>query len=266
MRSVLLLLLLLVPVAVSNAQTINQKDSKGLKTGHWQNRYPNDTLKSEGYYSAGKTIGTWKYYYETGELMAIMEFLTDGTSNFKLFDASGPRIAEGLYNNGKKNGTWYYYGIDSSKVMDIVYSNGLKNGEEKVYFPKTGKLYQTTIFVKDKKEGTYKLFFDNGLLKTNGGFKDDKLDGKVIYYFPNGRKNMEGTYIKGLRDGEFYVYEESSGKLIETLHYKMGVLDEADQKRHNEAPIKKTYPEDAIYQGGYEQFNPHGGGENNGGY
>lgn len=244
------------------AQEINQKDSKGLKTGLWKTRYSNDTLKSEGYYKAGKPIGLWKYYYDTGELMAYMEHLTDGiTSNFKLFDPSGPRIAEGLYVNGKKDGTWYYYGIDSSKVSEEVYSKGVKNGEEKVYYPKTGKLFQTTKFVNGKKEGWWKQFYADGFLKTDGTHVNDTLSGKVIYYHPNGKKNLEGNYVNGLRHGEFYVYDEK-GKQVEVLHYKMGKLDEKDLKRHMEGDIKVTLPEDVIYQGGYEHLNPNG----NGGY
>src|SRR5687767_6803920 len=102
-------LFLLITVSAINAQQINQKDSNGKKTGLWKIKYENDSLKSVGYYKAGKPIGLWTYYYDSGELMAYMEYLTDGiTSNFKLFDITGPRIAEGLYVKGKKNGPWYY--------------------------------------------------------------------------------------------------------------------------------------------------------------
>jgi antitoxin component YwqK of YwqJK toxin-antitoxin module len=262
MKSIYTVLIIFAVSAVTFGQQVNQKDSNGKKNGLWQVKYENDTLKSEGYYKAGKPIGLWKYFYETGQLMAFMEYLTDGvTSNFKLFDESGPRIAEGIYVNGKKDGPWYYYGIDSSKVCDEVYKNGMKNGEEKVYYPKTGKLFQSTNFSNGKKYGWWKQFYNDGIVKTDGTYKNDTLQGKVVYNYPNGKKNLEGNYVNGLREGEFFVYDEK-GKLTETLHYKKGILDEKDLKRHMEGENKTTYPEDIIYQGGYEMYNP---GSNGGG-
>lgn len=248
----------------SYGQTINQKDSNGKKTGLWKNKYANDTLKSEGYYKAGKAIGLWTYYYETGELMAYMEHLTDGiTANFKLFDPSGPRIAEGLYVKNKKDGKWLYYSVDSSKVFDEVYVNGVKEGEERVYYPQTGALFQVNLYKGGKKNGYWKQFYPNGVLKTDATFKNDTLQGKAIYYHETGKKQMEGTYVNALREGEFYIYDQN-GKLIDTLHYKKGVLDEQDKLRlMKKDDQSKTYPEDIIYQGGYEQYNPN---NNNGGY
>src|SRR5688572_18052539 len=239
------------------SQPINQKDGNGKKTGLWKNKYENDSLKSTGYYKAGKPIGLWTYYYDTGQLMAYMEHLTDGiTINFKLFDPSGPRIAEGLYINNKKDGKWLYYSVDSSKVFDEVYIKGVKEGEERVYYPGTGALFQATLYSKGKKNGYWKQFYSNGILKTDAHFINDTLQGKTIYYHETGKKQMEGVYVDALRDGEFFIYDES-GKLIDTLHYKKGKLDEKDQLRlMKKDDQSKTYPEDVIYQGGYEQYNP----------
>ena len=246
----------------SYAQQINQKDSQGKKTGLWETRYANDTLKSTGYYKAGKPVNLWKYYYDSGELMAYMEHLTDEiTCNFKLFDVTGVRIGEGLYVNNKKEGNWYYYGVDSSKVMDEVYVKGNKTGEEKVYYPKTGKLYQSTLFKDGKKNGWWKQFYPDGTLKAEGTFVNDTLQGKTTYYHKNGKKNLEGNNVKGIREGEFKVYD-NTGQLVETLHYTKGVLSEEDFNRHLDKDYQKTYPEDVIYQGGFEQYNPN----NQGGY
>jgi antitoxin component YwqK of YwqJK toxin-antitoxin module len=265
-RILFLFCFLSVLSVVGYSQQINQLDGKGKKTGLWETKYANDSIKSKGYYKDGKAVGLWTYYYDSGELMAYMEHLTDGvTCNFKLFDPTGPRIAEGLYLNGKKDGEWHYYGIDSSKVMDETYIKGLKTGEEKVYYPKTGKLFQTTNYKDGKKNGWWKQFYPDGILKTDGTYANDTLNGKSTYYHTNGKKNLEGNNIRGLRDGEFFVWDDK-GKLIETLHYKMGILDEKDLKRHLEPDYQKTYPEDVIYQGGFEQYNPNYGGGGGGGY
>ena len=258
MHSLFISLLLLVTALSAYTQSINQVDGNGKKTGLWKTKYDNDSLKSEGYYTAGKATGLWKYYYDSGELMAYMEHLTDGiTTNFKLFDASGPRIAEGLYVKGKKDGVWHYYGIDSSKVGEETFVKGVKNGEEKVFYPESGKLFQTTNFVDGKKNGWWKQFYPDGFLKSDGTYKSDTLSGKIVYYHPNGKKNMEGNYVNNLREGEFQIYDEN-GKLIETLHYKNGILDPKDAKRHMESDNKTSIPEDVIYQG-YEFLNPNGG-------
>jgi len=232
------------------AQALNQTDAKGKKQGIWQYKWEETgQLKSEGAYKDGKKVGVWKYYYESGELLVLKEFLEDGiTSNLKMYDISGYKIAEGLYVKDKREGTWYYYGADSLKIGEEIYKNGVKNGLEKTFYRGTGKLYQQVMFVNGKKEGIYKQYFESGVLKRDATYKNDTLEGKVMYYHPNTKKLMEGTYVKGLRNGEFNYYDES-GKLIETLHYRMGKLREDDYKRHLSGEIKVTYPEDIIYEG-----------------
>lgn len=247
--SIIIAAVVLIP-ALTLAQPVNQKDASGKKQGYWQ-YFWKDTkvIKSEGAYKNDKKIGAWKYYYETGELMVLLEFLTDGiTSNLKMYDIAGYKMAEGLYTKGKREGNWYYYGADSMKVGEEVYKNGLKDGLEKVYYRGSTKLYQQTMFVAGKKEGIYKQYFESGVLKRDGTFKNDTLEGKITYYHPNAKKLMEGQYIRGIRDGEFKYYDES-GKLIETLHYTRGKLREDDYKRHLSGEIKVTLPESVIYEG-----------------
>lgn len=238
------------------SQNINQKDSKGKKTGLWVNKYENDTVKSTGYYKDGKQIGLWKFYYEDGSLRAYLEHLSDGkTSNFKLFEL-GVRIAEGLYLNGKKDGKWYYYDKDSVKIKEEVYKNGIKDGLETTFYLGSGKVFQSCTFKNGKKEGPFKQFFESGILKSDMSYTNDTVVGKVIYYHHTGKKLMEGSYYQGVRNGDFFMYDEQ-GKLTETIHYKMGKMDEAALKRRMSGEIKTVIPEDVIYED-FPGTNPNG--------
>lgn len=255
----------LASMLVSFSQDINKTDAQGKKQGKWVTYWEEGgKIKSEGLYKDGKQINLWQYYYETGELWIMLEFLTDGiTVNCKMYHGDGDKAAEGLYVKDKKlnkmvkDGKWYYYRQDSVMLALETYKAGIKDGTEETYYD-NGKKFEVATFVNGKKTGPWKQWFDTGVLKVDGNYANDTLDGKVVYYHPNSKKYMEGSYVKGLRSGSFVFYD-TNGKMTDTDVYYSGKLSPEDELEQLEKEPTKFYPEDIIYQG-FEQYNPNSGG------
>jgi antitoxin component YwqK of YwqJK toxin-antitoxin module len=251
-------MIVLIPFSVPAQQGLNQKDGKGLRQGMWQNTYSSGSVKSEGLYRNDKPVGLWKYFYETGEKMALLEYLADGiTQNFKLYHQSGSKAAEGLYVKGKKNGTWYYYAEDSVLIAEENYKNGLKDGLQKTFY-RSGKLYEQIMFVNGRKEGIWKQYFESGIMKLDASYRSDTLQGKTVYYHMTGKKQLEGTYLNGLRNGPFYMFDET-GKQTDVITYYDGQMSKEDRKRFLTGEIKVRIPEDVIYKD-FEFAKPSGQG------
>lgn len=260
MKRIVFILICMLGVLGAFAQDSNKVDANGKKQGIWIKHWEHTgKKKSEGAYKAGKQVGLWRYYYEQGELWIEVEFLADGiTANMKMYHGNGKKAAEGLYVNQKKDGKWYYYSIDSVKIGTEQYAKGVKSGTEEAFYL-SGKMFEVTTWDKDKKNGMWKQWFENGVTKVDGAYKNDTLEGKVIYYYPNGKKQMEGTYVKGLRSGSFLFYD-TSGKMVRTLTYINGKLSPEDEQKYKlEKENNINIPEDIIYQG-FEQFKPGNGG------
>jgi antitoxin component YwqK of YwqJK toxin-antitoxin module len=129
-----------------------------------ETRYPNGNIESTGIrlFGKGNANGTWKYYYESGELKQISEWL-DGSANGSMINYYENRQLEniGEYSDGKANGSWKSY-----------YKNGVLKSEEK--------------YTLGNRNGLCKYYHENGKLKAMGMIKDEEQIGVWKFYDENG--------------------------------------------------------------------------------
>lgn len=223
-----LLLILFFSPAILFAQDENKTDAKGLKTGKWTVKYEDGkTTRYTGEFKAGKPIGDFKYYYETGELKSTLKFRSDGKSSYGVFyytdEDGGKKMSEGKYVDQKKDSTWVYYDNVGYKTYSQEFKEDLEDGKKIIYYV-SGDKSEVFTYVKGKKEGAWTQYFESGMMRKTGNYKDDVLWGRVtVYNGESKKKEQELTYKKGVLHGVCSAYDEF-GKLIKDIYFDNGVM------------------------------------------
>lgn len=118
--------------------------------------------------------------------------------------------------NGKKIAV---YASDTSVIAyQKSYYEGYQTGFYKIYFP-TGKLMETSVYMKDRKNGDYTLYEIDGSIIVKGKYVNDIKDGfwayrkyKIFGKYKNGLKHGKWKWHQA--DGSFYVYKFDNGKFL----------------------------------------------------
>lgn len=169
MRTVLLLLLVSVSFLTFAQDTINQRDEKGLKQGHWiyygkdrpESGVPLDGKVEEGYYVDDRKEGEWIKYELDGKTPRIKGIYENNRPKtncvFGIYPGSKPPRELGtfeknhyrdslirFYEDGKREYAAYYDSLGKEQGwVRFYYQNGVKEFE---YFAKngvpTGKAYR----------------------------------------------------------------------------------------------------------------------------
>ena len=87
----------------------------------------------------------------------------------------------------------------------------------KVFRTDEGMLYVENV-KNNKKEGQYKIYYENGQIKEKGTYQNGEKEGPYTHYFKNGDR-QEGTYKNGERGPYKYYFNDGS---IEEGIYKNG--------------------------------------------
>ncbi|MFY0604810.1 MAG: hypothetical protein JXQ93_12800 [Flavobacteriaceae bacterium] len=226
-------------------------------------RYSKDKTSKELEELAIKDRKRW--YYSTGELMAIGNKNKKGEKNWKWteYHKNGKLSGEGLYSeaNGQKTGAWKEYYENSQLKFEGAYeslistSKSEKHGLCLTYWP-NGKLKEKTKYrfgeidgtcnryheSGEKKEilskdGSYKEFFLNGNLAKIGQYNNGKKAGLWKHYYDDEKIKSEVEYVKNKKyalwkefDTQGRMTEESIRPLDSNYKYKHREHSEFNEK------------------------------------
>lgn len=219
---------------------INYKDINGMKQGHWQKKYENETIAYDAYFKNDKIVGDYKRYYSNGKLKAYVKYDNKGnqTGYAILYWDNGNVMAEGKYINlNVKDSIWTFYGTDGKLVSKISYNKGVKDGDEINYY-RNGKMSELIQYKDDKKDGLWQRFNENGDVYFETGYKNGIRNGGINIYYPNGKLRIKGRYVNGLKHGKFVFYDEK-GEIEKEIVYKKG-------KAENEDEINSDYAKEIL--------------------
>ncbi|HMW09409.1 MAG TPA: hypothetical protein PKI54_04135, partial [Bacteroidia bacterium] len=91
---------------VFKGDTINRKDTKGLKQGVWKKFYRTDSLFSVTTFKDNKQTGTTKFFYESGKIKSTLIWKKPGQFAFaESFFEEGKKMSDGYYLNEQKDST-----------------------------------------------------------------------------------------------------------------------------------------------------------------
>jgi antitoxin component YwqK of YwqJK toxin-antitoxin module len=110
--------------------------------------------------------------------------------------------------------------LDNKLIVEFNVVNGFKQGE--FCMLKFDGTYAVLGYMnKNKNDGAWKYFFENGKIECAGSFKDDEPSGKWIWYYQNGLIRCEGKYINGKHEGLWIKYDQQ-GNTSRIVNYRMG--------------------------------------------
>ena len=135
----------------ADTTSLNQyKD--GEKDGLWRLYYQNGKLKSESIYINGKKEGICREWWETGVLWT-----------------------DGMYQNDKANGLMNWHNDEGLLVASGNMTNGKRDGLWKICGLKTALNCIEINFKMDKKDGSWKIYHDNGQLWKDQSWSEAKI-------------------------------------------------------------------------------------------
>jgi len=220
--------------------------------------YENGEKSSEGNMVGGKPDGFWKTYHENGVLKSDgnrKNFFLDSTWNF--YDESGKLILMVNYKEGKKDGQRITF--REKEFITENFEADIKQGITTYYFPDSA-IYKTVNFVDGREEGLAKEFAEDGRVVTLTTYKkgyvvsrerinkidaENRKQGHWKFFHDNGLVKLEGRYKNDLKDGYFKTYDES-GKLISTSKWIEGEEQENAVELVRLEVAKDYYPSGQV--------------------
>ncbi len=259
------------PIKINGADTIFNSTREGKIILSIKKKSGKQII--ETFYNAF-TIPIKEDYYEDSLLKKRIVYFENG----KINELS--EYKQGLIVHQKK---WNPSGnLELEQHFKIILqekTNKLKSVREGKYiqYNSIGKLKQIGKYKNDLKEGTWKEYWDDGILKSTSHYSKGQYSGKVISYTLSGKVRSKNEYLdretyikrnhleneknignKLYLDGEQLVYSDN-GILNQRSNYKNGKLDGIQEKWYSNG-IKESerYYSENLELGTYKKWTVNG--------
>ena len=206
----------------NRTERINRTDQFGHKQGSWKYFWDNGNLRMEGSYLNDKKHGFFKYYNENGDFLYVEKYthdqLEEDAKETKQLDK---RVA--YHPNGQPS-------------IIATYHHDTPDGIRRE-FDTTGKIIKGYLFeegwlryegitdMNGLRQGLWKEYYPTGELRSQGKYKNSKPIGQWKFFFPDKTVEIVGDYNqKGQKHGE-WVWFYPSGDTMTVSYYEDGDLD-----------------------------------------
>jgi uncharacterized protein len=209
--------------------------------------YPNGNKKFLGKKVDGIEDSTWMFWYENGQISAIIHYdMGEIDGKFEYFGSNGLLSQRGFQKDGLPYDTLSNFYPHGPIRDQTVFVNGSKNGLYREWYPEGG-LRLSVPYIDNLIEGEKLFYYESGKLCYSKSYRKGADNGPTIYYDPSGKKLWEGIFADGVREGlcksyhkngniestgRFsndlmegeWIYYNESGKIIKREFYEKGVL------------------------------------------
>ena len=203
---------------VSVEFTLKNNNFDGMHTSY----YPNGQKKSQVKYIEGKKDGVSEIWYSTGQLQEKAIY-KEGKQigEFTDYNTNGTISYSGILDeSGKQNGLTTNFDLDGKKYLEHEYKKG-ELIQIHCYNKKGDEIYKAS---KKGKKLDYRIYYPDGVLKTEGLFENDSRQGKWKFYDRHSNISAIESYDKGsLIDTAYYFHK--NGKLKSKESYQNGELN-----------------------------------------
>lgn len=195
----------------------NVVDAQGNRQGKWVRVWPDGTLYYEGQFSNGAPTGTFKFYYETGEIMTQIEHASDPRYMTAVhYRQNGKKRGEGEYFTTEvldeagepirvKHGTWKYYDVQEVLRVEEVWVNGVLDGPYAA-FDGNGRSLEKGAYADGEKSGVWVMYNERGKLVNRIGYAGGQFHGDYEINDDLGRNLIVGRYSFGQPIGAWVFY------------------------------------------------------------
>ena len=225
-RLLFLISLILIFVQVGFTQS-----NKEIKNGPVVKHYDNGKMRYEGQFRNDNPYGTFKYYFNTGQLKATMEYSDDGViAESNTFYKNGKKMAEGRYINKQKDGVWLYYLNEKGNplVSKETYEDGVLEGESITYYPDGGNPAEIVEYKAGAKHGKLLKYFPDSVLMTESYYYEGEPHGKFRHYHPDGKLYIKGEYYHGVQAGNWEYFDENGKPVSEEDFMRQESVEEIE--------------------------------------
>lgn len=208
--------------------------------GPYKEYYDNGLLKKEGYYKNDNKVSSWKDYYDTGQLKKIYTFDNKGQLSGieENYSINGNLISE---TKPAKGGGLLYKRIYDNGNIQLAYSlipsknkkHFIKNGGYKEYY-ENGVIKIESLYSDNELTFIWKQYYISGEKEWEVAYENGYKQGDYKQFYKNGNLKAEGFHDLDLKSGDEKSYD-SIGNLINTLKYKNGNLKKATNTADLEA-------------------------------
>ena len=230
-------------------------------------------LKVEAQFEEGKRQGLHQEYHPNGQKHMSINY-KDGVFDGRkaMWNDKGDLIEDAHYHDGKLNGKYFVRNGDLSEAI-YHYKEDLKDGIHEMHYPPqkgrarklalkagykedllegdvleynlNGVLVAQTPFKNGKKEGTTKVFDNEGILRLSIDYSHGEHNGPFKEFSVNGNLIKEIPYEVGQKHGEQNTYSEK-GDILSQYRYIQGKLEGYCYNKNKDGVL--TF--EAEYKGG----------------
>ncbi len=228
---------------ISNRERINRYDSEGLEHGNWKYFYDNGNLRLECIYKHGLLNGYYKEYDLDGKLIAAYKYvegekqenvaeLTKLKVKTEYYPDGNVRVKATYNNENKPEGVWRQYDPEGEIESSYIYKNGIiigegiitesgeRNGFWKEYYD-DGLLKGEGRYDHDMKTGSWKYYHRNGQLEQTGGYDAlGRLEGTWQWYYDSGQLHRRESFREGEADGDITEYDADGNIILQGSYYR----------------------------------------------
>lgn len=223
-------------------------NDQGVLNGPYEEYDFSDRLVAKGEMLMGKRNGTWELRENDGEYKVTVTYIDDIKNGpYEKKTQQNSLIEKGNYKNDLKEGYWeevdnagikgkgkyildkrigqwefFHPSIKSHPVMLIEYNNDGMELTRKQFDDQNTLLLDLSYNTADASK-SYKAYYPDGSLKTEGKYVNDKQEGVWRDYYPNGSLGLAKSFSNGVMEGELkQLYPD--GKVKVRLSFSNGLL------------------------------------------
>jgi len=205
--------ILSIAVFAQNEVT-NKFDANGKRTGLWKKFHPNNKIRYQGRFLAGKEVGIFKFYAANQSKFPVIVKEYNSTNNIAKVTfynlQSGAKESQGAMQEKERVGQWVYFLPDGKNILiEENYKNGKRDGKYKVYY-KTGKPAEISHYKNGKLDGNFKRYSDTNILIEDLNYNSGTMHGALKYFDLKGNLTVDGFYTNGKKTGDWTYYSNGN--------------------------------------------------------